>query len=137
MALDYFLLIFIASIGVFQIAAIHGKLEGLWFFRRPLMQYIFGVLAIIGAFGWFFRAGVRNEPHSVEGSQQLGLFLSAIIAAYIITAILSSVIRFRLSSQRGTPRKGKQYEQGVETLKTKTVFGGIVSSLRRERKDPE
>lgn len=134
MALDYFLLVFIASLGVFQIAAVHAKLEGLWFFRRPIVQYVFGVLAIIGAFGWFFTTKERNIQPTVEGAQQLGLFLGAIVAAYVITALLSSIIQSRVNSQGKTPRKGKQHEQGVETLKTKTVFRGIASSLRKGKK---
>ena len=135
MALDYFILVFISSLGVYQIAAIHTKLDGLCFFRHPVVQYIFGILAIIGAFGWFFTSKDRNIHTTVEGSQQLGLFLASIVASYLFTAILASIMQARVSSKGGSPREGKQYDMGIETLKKTTLFGGIMSSLRRERKD--
>jgi len=135
MALDYFLLVFMASFGVYQIASIPAKLEGLWLFRFSKVQYIFGVLAIVGAFGWFFTDEERNVQHTVEGTEQLGLFLAAIVSAYVVTAILSSIIQARFGFPKDTPIKGKQHEQGVETLKSTTVFGGIVSSLRNKRED--
>jgi len=135
MTLDYFILVFISSLGVYQIAAIPAKLDGLCFFRHPVIQYIFGMLAIIGVFGWFFTSTDRNIHTSVEGSQQLGLFLGSIIASYVFTAILSSIMQAKVNSQGSTPREGKQYDMGIETLKKTTLFGGIMSSLRRERKD--
>jgi hypothetical protein len=135
MALDYFILVFIASIGVYQIAAIYAKLDGLCFFRHPVIQYIFGILAIVGACVWFFTSKDRNIHTSVQGSQQLGIFLGSIIASYVFTVILSSIMQAKVSTQGGIPREGKQYDMGVETLKKTTVFGGIMSSLRKERKD--
>jgi hypothetical protein len=135
MTLDYFILVFISSLGVYQIAAIHARLDGLCFFRRPVIQYIFGILAIIGAFGWFYTSADRNVHTSIEGSQQLGLFLGSIIASYLFTAILASIMQVKVSSEGSSPREGKQYEMGIETLKKTTLFGGIMSSLKKERKD--
>jgi hypothetical protein len=135
MASDYFLLVFVASIGVCQIAVIHAKLEGLWFFRSALIQYVFGVLAIVGAFGWFFTADERNVQHTVEGSQQLGLFLAAILSAYAVTAVLSSIIEARVGSNGDGLTTGRQHERGMETLKHTTVYGGIVSSLKKMKRE--
>jgi len=135
MVLDYFILVFISSLGVYQIAAIHAKLDGLCFFRHPVIQYIFGILAIIGAFVWFFTSQDRNIHTKVEGSQQLGLFLASIIASYAFTVILASIMQAKVNSGSAITREGKQYDMGVETLKKTTVFGAIMSSLRKERKD--
>jgi len=133
MALDYFLLVFIAAIGVYQIVAIPARLKGLWFFGQPKVQYTFGILAIIGAFGWFYTSAERNIQHTIEGSQQLGLFLGAIVSAYFITAILASIIQAAVCTGGDNPIKGKQHDLGMETLKTTTLFGGILSSLRKQR----
>jgi len=135
MALDYFILVFISSLGVYQIAAIPARLDGLCFFRTPVIQYIFGILAIIGAFGWFFTSKDRNVHTVVEGSQQLGLFLASIVASYLFTAIMASIMQSRVNSKGGIPREDKQYNMGIETLKKTTLFGGIMSSLKKERKD--
>jgi len=135
MTLDYFILVFISSLGVYQIAAIPAKLDGLCFFKHPAIQYIFGILAIIGVFGWFFTSSDRNIHTTVEGSQQLGLFLASIIASYVFTTILASIMQAKVNSRGGIPREGRQYNMGIETLKRTTLFGGIMSSLRKERKD--
>lgn len=134
MALDYFLLAFTASIGVCQIASIRAGLKGLWFFKYPKIQYIFGLHVIIGAFVWFFTDEERNVQHTVEGSQQLVLFLGAIIVAYVVTAMISSLIQIKvgIQSQRVNPSNKKQYEQGMETLKSTTLLGGIAASLRKK-----
>ena len=135
MALDYFILVFISSMGVYQIAAIHAKLDGLCFFNNRAFQYIFGLLAIISAFSWFFTSKDRNVHTTVEGSQQLGLFLASIVASYIFTAILASIMQAKVTSKGDSPREGKQYDMGIETLKKTTLIGGIMSSRRREKKD--
>jgi nicotinamide riboside transporter PnuC len=135
MALDYFILVFISSLGVYQITAIHAKLDGLCFFKNRVLQFIFGLLAIIGAFVWFYTSQDRNIHTKVEGSQQLGLFLASIVASYLFTAIMASIMQAKVTSKEGFPREGKQYDMGMETLKKTTLFGGIMSSLRRERKD--
>ena len=87
MTIDYFLFVFIAAIGVYQIAALTAGLRGLCFYRNSKIQAAFGVLAISGAVGWFFTAENRNVQHNVEGTQQLGLFLMAIVSAYIVTPL--------------------------------------------------
>ena len=135
MALDYFILVFISSVGVYQIAAIIAGLDGLCFFKNRMIQVIFGILAIFLAFGWFYVSKDRNVHSRVEGSQQLGLFLFSIIASYIFTAILASLIQAKVNSVGGSPREDKQYNLGIETLKKTTLLGAIVSGLRRERKD--
>jgi hypothetical protein len=137
MALDYFFLAFLASIGVYQIASIPAHLEGLWFFRHPKVQTFFGSLAIIGAFGWFYTDETRNVQHTVEGSQQLYLFLAAIILAYFVTAVLASIMQSKVVPRGSKPIKGKQQDMGFETLKFTTFISGIISSIRKERGDGE
>ena len=132
MAFDYFLLIFIASIGVYQIISIPAKLKGLWFFNNQALQYIFGALTIIGIFGWFFTEHQRNTPPIVEGSQQLALFLGAIVAAYFATVILASIMEAGMEPQGKNPPQETQYGQGMEDLKTATVFSSILSRLRQK-----
>jgi len=135
MALDYFVLVFVASMGVYQIVAIYAKLDGMCLFKQRPLQYFFGVLAIVGAFGWFFTTEERNIQHTVEGSQQLGLFLGAIVASWVVTGILASIIQAKVDSTANAPTEGKQYKLGIENLKTRTLLGAIFSSLQKERKD--
>ena len=137
MALDYLILTYISSIGVLQIAAVHAGLRGLWFFRHRLIQYLFGIVVVAGAFLWFFLSEERNYQHTVEGTQQLGLFLFAIITGYVTTALASSLLHLRDGLRSSREVRGRQSQQGFQTLKTTTLLGGILSSLRNTRKDTE
>ena len=135
--LDYFLLVFVSAMGVYQVASIHSNLKGLWFFPWAKVQYAFGLLLIIGIFLWFFISENRNVQHVTEGSQQLYLFLSAIILSYVFTGILASIIQAKVRIKDGADVIGKQHDIGVETLKTTTLLGGILSSLKGSRKEKD
>jgi hypothetical protein len=135
MALDYFVMVFVASLGVYQIVSIYAKLDGICLFKQRWLQYIFGLLAIVGAFGWFFTSKERNVQHTVEGSQQLGLFLAAIVASWVVTNILASIIQAKVDTRVDNPGEEKHYKLGIESLKTRTFLGSIMTNLRKGRKD--
>ena len=134
-ALDYFLLVASGSLGTIQIAAAYAGLKGLSFFRKPLAGYIFGALAIIGSFGWFFASETRNIPSKIEGAQQMGMFLAGALAAYIITAAVSSLLKYRLSLQVPSSRYREQTNPGIELLKETTLLGAIRSVLKRKQEE--
>ncbi|MBM3155849.1 MAG: hypothetical protein FJ004_01010 [Chloroflexi bacterium] len=135
MALDYFVLVFLASMGVYQIVSIFAKLDGICLFKQQWLQYIFGLLALVGAFGWFFTSKERNVQHTVEGSQQLGLFLGAIVASWVVTNILASIIQAKVDTRAVDPGEEKYYKLGIESLKTNTLIGSIMNNIRKARKD--
>ena len=59
----YFLMAFLSSIGVLQIAVTYAGINGLSYFRSPLVNYMFGALAIMGGFALFYATGNRSaEP---------------------------------------------------------------------------
>jgi len=134
-ALEYFSLVAAGCLGTIQIGAACAGLKGLSFFRKPLAGYIFGALVIIGAFCLFFTTGDRNTPSRIEGEQQLWLFLSGAIAAYIITAAIASLIKYRLSLQATATRRSEQTNPGIEALKETTLLGVIRSVLKRKQED--
>jgi len=135
MASAYFIFVFLASIGLYQIVTIPARLKGLWFFNQPWLQYIFGILTILGAYGWFFTSKGRNLQSTVEGAQQLGLFLGAIVASYFVTAILSSIIQAGTNAQDDSPQEHKQQDLGMEALKTKTLFESIAARLKKGKEE--
>lgn len=135
MAFDYFVLVFLASLGIYQIVAIYAKLDGICFFSQRWLQYIFGLLALVGAFGWFFTSKERNVQHTVEGAQQLGLFLGAIVASWVVTNLLASIIQAKVDTRADDPGDEKHYKLGIEDLKTRTFLGSIMTSLNKGPKD--
>lgn len=149
----YFLFIYLASIGVLQIAVSYSKLRGLSFFTRPIWGYIFGFLAIVGGFSWFYIVG---NPHPEVGyaftvsdlfrygwsnpmAPDIGLvmgegesvifFVLAVGFALLTTIAISSIVKFRLSP-RTTEEKKEEAPKGLEALREMTFFQAITRSLR-------
>ncbi len=131
MAQDYFVLVFVAAVGVCQIAAIPAGLRGLWFFNNRGVQGVFGAAVIAGAFAWFYATGERNVQHRVEGAQQLSLFLAAIVLAYLGTGIVASIIHLRSSSADDHHPRGRASDVGMQALKSTTLLGAILGRLRK------
>ncbi len=130
--LDYLILVGISSIGLYQIASVFAGLKGIGFLHNHWSQVLLGAALIAGAFVWFFLSEPnRNHlQHSVEGTQQLGLFLFGIVTAYIVTGILASLIQFGATRLARRPDNTPQWDLGMETLKHTTLIGGILGSIR-------
>jgi hypothetical protein len=156
---EYFLFIFLSSLGILQIAASYTNLKGLSFFSRTAWGYIFGALLIVGGFSWFYIVGNRHPDVSYEitwldlfrygwfisvpddtelvmgESEIVVVFLLAVGCVLLITIVLSSIVKFRILP--GTPEdiSGKAQE-GLEVLKRMTFFQAITRNLRnRKRKE--
>ena len=108
-ATDYFLLVFIASIGVLQIAASLGRLKGLLIFKTPLVARGLGLVLVIGAFVMFFGTGARNLNDYQGGldapDQGLFFFLGG-FAGIGVTFALSSLVNLRMNWERPSPEAG-------------------------------
>lgn len=150
---EYFLFIFLSSLGILQIAASYSNLNGLSFFKRPKWGYIFGALSIVGGFSWFYIVG---NPHPEVGyaitvsdifvygwsnpkppdiglimgeGESLIFFLLAVGCALLTTIVISSIVKFRISPR--TPEDmSEKAEEGLEALKRMTFFQAITRSLR-------
>jgi len=129
LAVEYFFLIFISCCGVLQFVAARRKLRGLSFFQRTISGYLFAVLAIAGAFCWFFISDNRHVP-GLEGSEVFALFIAGSLASFIFTASISSVInrKLRLSMGQDNPSE----EPGLDSLKRMTYFQAIAGYFRRK-----
>ena len=133
--LHYYLLVFIASIGVYQAASTIAGLSGIGFLPYRRLRLLLGVMIIAGAFLWFFLSEPnRNHlQHYVEGAQQLGFFLLGIVTAYIANCVLASLIQIGATLAARRPSGPRQWDQGMETLKHSTLIGGIIGSIRNMR----
>jgi hypothetical protein len=96
----YFLLVFIAVLGVLQGAAAHNDLRGLRFFRYLPASYAFSVLTVGFSLFVFFNWNSRYATGIIEGSQQVLLFTLAGIIALVCTRVVASVIRSSYSRRR-------------------------------------
>ena len=128
---EYFLFVFIASVGVLQLAASYSQLKGLLFFQNKILTYLFALLAIGGSFEWFF--GYNNRIDTVmrrvglEGAQQFLYFNLAVFLALVLTLIVSSVLH---AYRHRTQHEQKEYPEGLGALRETSYFESLKHSLR-------
>ena len=103
--------------GTFQIIASWADIRGLSFFSKPAVGYTFGALNILAAFCWFFttieigESGAKGQHY-----EQIVAVLVGVSSAGLLTGLLASIIRFRLS------RTLEDGDQGIEVFKKVTLF---------------
>ncbi|MFP3975194.1 MAG: hypothetical protein ACLFVK_03110 [Dehalococcoidia bacterium] len=128
--LMYLLLIFGGALGVFQIAAAHGRLRGLYLFKNTVITYLVGFLLLGVTYGWFFSQTNLDMPHAeVEGAQQLGYFLLGSLLALLATFLFSS-----LNPRSGESGKASTLGEGLEDLKGRPVFQAFIQRLSNKAK---
>jgi len=133
---EYFIFVFIASIGVLQLIATVTQRKGLLFFNRKALAYLFSFLAIGGSFGWFFGWGdpmdmamrqtgdASMRQTGLEGAQQFLYFCMAAFAALVVTLIVSSLRRARWKGHSGGS------SQGLDALKERSYFEAVKHNFR-------
>lgn len=119
------------SIGVLQLVAAWGRLEGLSFFRRRYLGYIFAVMMVGVGYWWFFRVD-RNIPDIAGGPSGPALFgyvVAAVAIAMLLTLIISSAVKARWG--RSNP---EEVPDGIEALKRITYLQALKRGFRGKNK---
>lgn len=127
-AADYFILVFVAGVGVIQVAASIGGLRGLLIFKTPLVARACGLLLAIAAFVWFFTTtewNINDYEGGLDSNDQALLFFIAITAAGAFTLALTSLVNFRLRDDEADP------DAGFDALRRACYFRALAHSLRR------
>ena len=126
-ALDYFVFVFIAALGVLQMVAAHSALRGLLFIRVRPLAFLTGLVTTALAFVWFFLSEPRNIPDTaggLDGNQMGGLFAVASGSALVLTLLLSSI------SNRSLGRSVQQFNPGLDALRETTYLKALLSALK-------
>ncbi len=106
---DYYLTVFVASLGVFQVAASMGRLNGLLIFKSPWIARPLGLLVAVVPFIWFFSTGERNINDYEGGldANLLGLFFFfAGSTGLVVTLVFSSLVNIRMDGGEHPPDAG-------------------------------
>jgi hypothetical protein len=125
-ATDYTIFVFFATVGVVQVAASLGSLNGLLFIRNPRAAQVAGAVLILGSFIWFFSTGSRNVNDFEGGldanTQALFFFLGG-FAAVGFTLLASSLINRRMNGLEPEPHAG------LDSLRHTTYLRAVTHSL--------
>jgi len=101
--LDYSILVFLASCGVFQMIAACEGFRGMLFFKYRPGSFLLGLGLLIGAFTWFFLSGSRNVPdsaHGMNGNEQFAYFFAGSGAGLAFTLVVASLRNRSLGAER-------------------------------------
>jgi phosphate/sulfate permease len=124
-SLNYCLLVFIAVVGVLQLAAAYNNFRGLMFFPAKIYSLIFGIIAVGMALTGFFLWYDINDI-IVEGSQQTGSFVLSAAIGIIFTLIFSSIVNHRRFNSNS------HQQDGLETLQQNTFFQAIRNNGKKK-----
>lgn len=126
-AIDYYLLVFVAGLGVVQIASSFGQLKGLLFLKSDLAARGIGSMVVVATFVWFFSTDHRNindYEGGLDANIQAILFFMGAMSAMLATVIVSSVINVGMSGREFVHGKG------FEELKRSSYARALIKSLR-------
>ena len=122
--LDYYLLVFLASCGVFQMLGAWKAFVGMLYLKYRPGSFVLGLTLLIGAFTWFFLSEPRNvsdDAHGLNGNEQFAYFFAGSGTALAFTLFLSSLINWKLGAERSN------FWPGLDALKQ----GGYVRVIYR------
>ena len=129
-AVDYYLMVVIAALGVLQIAASAAGLNALLLFKPAVTARLFGIaLAIIGP-TLFFATGERNindYEGGLDGNFQGMYFILGTITALVLTVTATSVVNRSMDHPT-------QIENGLESLKRTNYVSALANNIRFMRK---
>ena len=131
-AADYVLFIFLASLGVVQLAALKNKLKGLYFISIPLLNFVAALVLVAGSFVWFFVSEPRNLPDTgggLDGNQQAMFSVAAAVGAVLFTLVATSLLNAGFG--RGEDLKGT----GLQALRQMNYFIALRRTMGRLWKD--
>ena len=126
-AIAYFILIFVATIGVIQISASTGRLNGLLLFKAPLIARPpwASPLCWVRSFG-FFSTETRNVGDTsggIDANTQALFFFLGTVAGGGLTFLVSSMVNLRMNGGEQSP------ESGLEALRETTYVRAVGNSL--------
>ena len=101
--LDYYLLVFLASCGVFQMIGACKAFVGMLYLKYRPGSFLFGLALLIGSFTWFFLSEPRNVSDSsqgMNGNEQFAYLFAGLGTALAFTLLVSSLINWKLGTQR-------------------------------------
>ena len=100
--LDYYLLVFVASCGVFQIAAALEGLRGMLIFKYRPGSFLVGLALVAASFTWFFLSEPRNVPdsaHGMNGNEQFAYLFAGLGSGLAFTLVVASLRNWTLGSR--------------------------------------
>ena len=124
-----FIWIFLAAVGVIQVASAHAGLTKLLFIRARPWAMALGIVLILAGCVWFFRDGPRHFPDTaggINGNEQGARVALTCLAAGAFTFALSSLLNRRSTVDDAAPAAA----DGFEALRRRTYAQALSASMK-------
>lgn len=131
-ATDYYILVFVATIGVIQVAASFGNLNGLLFIKSPIVTRVLGIALALAAFIWFFSTGDRNindYEGGLDAPTQSLFFFFGSSTGFVFTFVVSTLVNARMNGEEPSP------EEGLDALRDTNYFRALLQSINYWRRE--
>ena len=125
--LDYYLLVFLASCGLFQIVGAWKAFVGMLYLKYRPGSFLLGLALLIGSFTWFFLSEPRNvsdSAHGLNGNEQFAYFFAGSGTALAFTLLVSSLFNWRLGAERSI------FWPGLDALKQSGYMRAVYRTWR-------
>ena len=125
-ATDYFLSVFVSTIGVIQLSASFGGLRGLLVFKSPIVARPFGIALAVAPIILFFATEERNLNDfngGLDANTQALFFFLGVLAGGAVTFIGSSLINIRMDDDASPG-------SGFDALRDTNYLRALARSLR-------
>ena len=126
-SIDYYILVTVSAVGLFQLVAMHRGLRGILVFRPSRMSVLFWAAFPLAAAAWFFLTKDRKVSDHMGGlsSNEIALaFFVGVDTAWVLTAAVTSALN--RNDARGTLDPGA----GLDSLTSATYFRAVSHNLR-------
>ena len=129
---DYFLLVFLAASGLFQVVGAWKGLSGLLLLRHRCGSFLLGLVLLAGSFTWFYLSEDRNVPDTaggLNGNQQFAFFFAGLGAALAFTLVVASLVNRKLGRDDSTSAPG------LDALKQSNYLRVLLHAWRQTRQE--
>lgn len=119
LAKDYLVLVFVASLGIIQVASAYADLRGLFLIPSRRITAVISPVLVVGAFVWFFSGSERNLPDTgggIAGPEQFTFFALMCGLALLVTCCISSLTNMSLREET------LHREDGIRVLQRSTIL---------------
>ena len=121
-SIDYYILVTVSAVGVFQLLAMHGGLRGILVFRPSRAAVLLWAAFPLAAVVWFFVTKDRKVSDHMGGlsSNEIALaFFVGVVTAWVLTVVLTSVLN------RSYDQENQDPGAGLDSLTGATYFRAV------------
>lgn len=126
-SIDYYILVTVSAVGVFQLVAMYAGLRGILLLRPSRISALLWAVFPVAAAAWFFGTEDRKLSDHMGGlsSNEIALaFFVGVVTAWALTVAVTSILNHNRDREEADPGVG------LESLSRTTYFRAVLHNVR-------